>query len=686
MRKICTLACLAAIALTGTVFTACSSDNLEENSPNLVFDENGTAGVKPEFVISIPRSVVGTRMTNAVTQNQGTVAQFRGLDNIRLISFSEEPGTSSTKLSDILRLSAIDVLNSVGSLNYKVYADQFVPVGTTNFLFYAKAIDAAAEEPITTMDQKFHYGILNATGLTNEDFRSPSSITFSLEPINTTPDRQAGNAAGRNIVTLLTSLATTTASGVAAPNDKWSTTTHKTLAPLYKNFIAITTSSTKSVSILLSDLYNSLRRIQTEDPGYVMAQALLAKIDAAIAPGTSVISGTPLTLKSEYQGYPSSIGLPDGAARVRWNASGVNSNSFLDVTANYNLNNRITMLEYVYPAALWYYTSTPLKASAELESPEYPDAGNWEGVINGVYANASDVVNDNTQSVALQKQAEYGVGRVETKITMPSGIFYDAKGETVTTGSGYTLTGFLLGGQNSVDYLFTSKGNENMTIYDREMASDNITVKPDYTTTANQTLALETKSNQVIYAALELTNGGEAFMGADGIIPAGGTFYLTAKLDPTTASNYELGVLDKIVMQDHVTKLTVTIKNGSTVADRNGDGVPDEYVKDGDGNPIGVDTDGDGTVDPYDIDGDGTDDTFITDPDHGGPGWDTDGDGEVDRPVTPDEDGNYPDTPSVPEGLGTATNGVPDLSSPGIELGTSVNLEWQEGLILTPSI
>jgi hypothetical protein len=249
------------------------------------------------------------------------------------------------------------------------------------------------------------------------------------------------------------------------------------------------------------------------------------------------------------------------------------------------------------------------------------------------------------------------------------------------------LKGILLGGQCSAGFDFTSKGNENLTIYDREMASNTIVAKPSTTTgVGNQTLALETKGGQTIYCALELINGGDDFMGADGIIPAGGTFYMTAKLDPTTASNYAAGTLDKIIMQDHVTNVTITIKNGNTTVDRNNDGTPDVYVKDPDGKPTGVDTNGDGTPDDYDIDGDGNNDTFITDPDHGGPGWDTDGDGEVDIPVFPDKNGDYPDKPNVPGGLGNATNGVPDLSSPGIEIGTSVNLEWQEGLVINPEI
>ena len=247
-----------------------------------------------------------------------------------------------------------------------------------------------------------------------------------------------------------------------------------------------------------------------------------------------------------------------------------------------------------------------------------------------------------------------------------------------------------------MNYAFESTGNENFCIYDRVMSASNLTFKPGVpTTTPNHTLALETKTNQKIFAALELVNNGQAFKGADGTIPAGGVFYMTVSLDPTTATNYSAANLNKIIMKDHVTKLTVTIKKGSTFADRgiNGnppDGTPDKYVIDPvTGQPIGVDASGhnDGTVDPYDIDGDGTDDTFITDPAHGGPGWDTDIDGEVDIPVLPDPlTGKYPSSPTVPDGLGNATNGVPDLSSPGIELGTSVNLEWQEGLILNPSI
>ena len=190
MKKNLLNVCSAAIALAGVIgLASCSSK--DEVPANVVYDNNGTAGVKPEFVISIPRTVVnGTRMSNEVTQSEGTVAQFRGMDNIRLISFAGTPTASSTKLSDILGLSAITNLSAPGTVNYKVYADQFVPVGTKNFLFYGKAIDADVDQPITTMNDKFNYGYLTVKGLTDAEFNTPNDIVFSLEQINTSVDKQ----------------------------------------------------------------------------------------------------------------------------------------------------------------------------------------------------------------------------------------------------------------------------------------------------------------------------------------------------------------------------------------------------------------------------------------------------------------------------------------------------------------
>ena len=437
--------------------------------------------------------------------------------------------------------------------------------------------------------------------------------------------------------------------------------------------------SSNSLALILDKIYFGLEHVEASDPAYPLANQIRSLILGACNAGYEPIANTPVELNSDYSGYPGNIGLPDGAARCRWNASGLQANMFVDMTANYTLGFKVKPTDYCYPAALWYFVSTPVKTSNKIESENYTDQTSWNKVISDVYSPENNEVVTGTRSVALVDPVQYAVGRLETTVQMePGGIIYDGDGKAVDFGDGYTLKGLLLGGQNSVNYAFESTGNENFCIYDRVMSSSNLTFKPGGVATApNQTLALETKTNQKLFAALELVNNGQAFRGADGTIPAGGIFYMTVALDPTTATNYSEENLNKIIMKDHVTKLTVNIKRGSTTPDRNGDGVPDVYIIDPTtGLPTGVDADGDGQPDPYDIDNDGTPDTFITDPSHGGP-----------LPVLPNPlSGKYPNQPTIPDGLGNATNGVPDLSSPGIELGTSVNLEWQEGLNLTPNI
>ena len=680
---------IAGLSLSA-MFTACSSGRDAEEATNVVYNEEGKAGVRPEFVISLPRNVVGgTRMEGDIVQNLGTSDQFRGIDNIHLIPFSGVPVSGSTKLADIIRLSSINALEKPGSVNYKVYADQFVPVGTKNFLFYGKAVDRYVDEPVTSMNDKFKYGVLKYNGLTESEFSTAGSVNFSLEQINTSLEQQQDNAVGRAIIQLMSQLANVTVNG-DAPENAWSTTTHPVLAALYKNFIGTTVYSSNALALMLDKIYFGLDHVESTDPAYPLANKIRSMIQDACVSGYEPVANTPVQLKSDYSGYPANIGLPDGAARCRWNATGLQANMFVDMTANYTLGFKVKPTDYCYPAALWYHVSTPIRTSAKKESGNYSDQTSWDNVINTVYSETNDEVLTGTQSVALVEPVQYAVGRLDTKIQMESGgTIYDGDGQAVDFGDGYTLKGLLLGGQNSVNYAFESTGNENFCIYDRVMSASNLTFKPGTpTTTPNYTLALETKTNQKIFAALELVNNGQAFKGADGTIPAGGIFYMTVSLDPTTAGNYDANNLNKIIMKDHKTKLTVNIKKGSQTPDRNGDGVPDVYIFDPTtGLPTGVDADGDGVADPYDIDNDGTPDTFITDPAHGGPGWDTDGDGEVDLPVLPNPlTGKYPQSPTVPDGLGNATNGVPDLSSPGIELGTSVNLEWEEGLELTPSI
>lgn len=626
LTKISTFA--AAALLAGSAgFTSCTSDK-DELNPNVVV-ENGTVGVRPEFVISIPRSVVSTRMSADVTQSSGTYSQFRGLDKIRLVPFTTEPTTGTTKSADVMWLSSIGSLQKPGQLNYKRYASQFVPVGTKYFLLYAKAIDKVAEEDLTDMNDKFKYGVLTSANL-DDSFTTPSAVDIGLERIVEGESAITSNTTGQAILSLLTSIANSTDG-----TQTWATTTNATLKALYDDFITMRTYSSSRVAIILSQLYYAASHVDDADPAHNLSLVIRNNVKNAGKP----VSGAPMELKDQYKGFPTSAGLPDGAARMKWNATSKMFEYNRDPLAP-NLNAPEPTV-YSYPAALWYYVNTPIKASNDLELEDAEaGASSWNEVITNYYDGADSEVTDNTQSVALEKPAQYGVGRLQLNIKMGDNKFFDHKGKQVDLSAGWTLKGVLIGGQNSVGYDFTSKGNENITIYDRDVVSG-IVVKPNVTTTVTHTLALESKANQKVKIALELVNNGPAFVGKDGVIHTGATFYMTATLDPTTATNYSAGTLDKIFMQDHVTKVTITIKSGTKYTPGL---TPDEPDPDDPDNPPHSDTD----------------------------------------PDNPDPD---PDVPNpYDDGPGGGENGDPDLTSDTVELGTSVDLEWQEGLTLEPEI
>ena len=64
-------------------------------------------------------------------------------------------------------------------------------------------------------------------------------------------------------------------------------------------------------------------------------------------------------------------------------------------------------------------------------------------------------------------------------------------------------------------------------------------------------------------------------------------------------------------------------------------------------------------------------------------GWDINGDGKIDKEIDRNSDNTWPDTPTVPSGLATATYGIPDLTEPEVHrpLGLSVDLSWGQGMV-----
>ena len=214
--------------------------------------------------------------------------------------------------------------------------------------------------------------------------------------------------------------------------------------------------------------------------------------------------------------------LPDGAARVTFSGgafswAGTETHATqLGITA---LNN------YVYPASLWYFANSTLKTQTTQKLTAANDGTkDWATVLSSLYndATAGSEVTSTTRSVVMTDQAQYAVGRFDASVAaLNANPYYDKNGEEVDVTNGFTLKGVLVGGQKAVDWKFQPITTEpEYTVYDNALNSGTWTVVNGTASSSNYTLLLETAPATSVNVALEFTNNGGDFMGADGVIPA----------------------------------------------------------------------------------------------------------------------------------------------------------------------
>ena len=547
-------------------------------------------------------------MSDEVTQAQ-TSPTFRGIDNISLIPFEvsgEGVDNTASRNGDKNIVLPNATVNSLakdqitGTGNAHVYNDVSVPTGTNAFLFYGKAIDATAGTAITTSSDKFLYGTLKAEGLAAGVL---SGITFTPEPIAANPSTTVGD----KIAAYLTSIANAkTKEGKAwsAVKADASTGQGKALADLYANFITMTAGSSKNIQLAVQDLYTSLVGLKDQSGDN---QAIIKAVETAItASGYASESGGNLTFDTSLNGYPENNNLPDGAATVRWSDSDKKFTVQTDKSVLDDGTSIAAMSSYVYPANLWYFVNTKIKTDNAERNGDYVDGTSWENILKN-YSNDNASVQASTRSIALKKQIQYAVGRLDTKVTLASTL-KDHTGAVVTPSpDGFPVKSILVGGQKAVDWQFqamSADGATQYTIYDKNVPSGMAAKTED--PAVNHTLVLETIANQPAYMVVELENNtGKDFAGHNGdIIKAGANFYMVAKLDPTNnmgeVTQPGSVKLTKVFQQDYTTVANLTIMENS---DTNHD-----------------------------------------------------------------------------KGLGAAYNVIPDLRTPALSIGMSVDLNWQSGL------
>ncbi len=568
----------AALFATMLSFTACSSDNDLSS-----VEEEGNGVVKADFTISFPKQMSGvTRQSTAVVQGQ-TPPVFRGISGIELMPFTaakSDISTSSTIPSSI-NLAAGTVgrngasstqpntIDAEGTLyntsNSHLYTNIEIAIGTRAFMFYGKAIDAAA-----------------ATGSNSN--ATNGSLVKSVAPSGTTLD-----AISFSLTDITTATVDAQATAIAAylTNIAKANSGTETMLAYFPNFTNLKAGSYTSMKAVVQAVYTSLYK-NTDALSTAIKNVILAGYQPSgasaktitVAEKANTTTGE-LVFTSDYT-YPRNLFLPDGAAQINWNTT----DKKFDVVIASNVGLNISAInDYTYPAALYYYGLSDIWAVPASMSGLYNDTKSWADILKA-YTDRDDesaTVQSTTRSIAIRDEVQYAVGRLDVTVKSKSGAteLADNSGSTTkialgTNGEYFPIKGILVGNQKAVKYNFeTNTSATPKTIYDSQMP-EGATLYPGAPTATTHTLVLQTvdatsadDQNANVPIAIEFENAGNQIIVGKGneLIYPGTRFYLIGTLKPYLndtqkySTETSAAVIKKAFVQDFITTANFTVES-----------------------------------------------------------------------------------------------------------------------------
>ena len=445
------------------------------------------------------------RQSSSVVQTDGN---FRGLQDVRVIPFrtSSEVTINDSPLPSPVSVRAVDLVKVEGRYHYYI-KDCPLFWQTNRLLLYGRAVPEATSA---------ENGVMTATWA---DEPCPADITFGLPSIMTGSVHDDAQA----LADYLTAIATTPG---------WSTTTEPTLKALYENFTNAESGMAGSARNVTA--YVNLLKEQVATVSETLSDEIIARIN-----DNTCLSND----------YPGRLGLPDGAAVLRWNGS-----AFEVRTQTTTLDHITGIDRYVYPAELWYYVDSPIRPTdEEVAHTEYETT--WDALLNSHFKTRGEV-STKTKAVAVEYPMQYGVARLQVKLQTITGTLRDAKDHVVdyhnNPNTELPFTGIVVGGQHPVGFNFKPQlpksDADTRFIYDSRGISGN----------TQNTLVLQSYDGEKVPVALELENRtGKQIAGKDGIIYPNTRFYLIAEIDPAGQGTGDCA--GRVFTQDYTTTVNMRV-------------------------------------------------------------------------------------------------------------------------------
>ena len=496
------------------------------------------------FTFSSDRSGNQTRQASEVVDGSGRIVTIQ-----RIVPLIEEKPSSS--IFGSMQSTGVKTDNTTTpetKAKFFYYENCLLSRGVDHFLVYGQAADIIKNGVAT----KAHNGSL----ISNIPYpvQSISDISFAPEPIYTATTAPE-NGEAWSLANKLTQIA-----NVAYSGQKWSEeTTDKNLETLYKNFT---------------------------NHGYDLpgsAASVKAWIGALIAAAGTPADNTLLhAIKTEAETaynsinvssgsyYPNNIGLPDGAAVLRWtewkDENNVTHEGFKPQLQATTLDNINSVSRFAYPAALHFYVNSPIQTSNEPvkfdEKYEPSNITAWSQVLASY--TSGDRITSETQAVALRDPVQYAVAQLKVTVKANAELSDNTSPtpQSITVGtSSFPLTGIIVCGQREVGYDFAPKDNSDADvkfIYDSQVTSGSyLTTSGTQPTT---TLVLQSYDGENVNIILEFeNNSGVTFQCIDGKVYPNTRFYLIGEIDATTGTGTKPDGINRVFTKDYITEVNMQV-------------------------------------------------------------------------------------------------------------------------------
>ncbi|MBQ7419162.1 MAG: hypothetical protein IJV17_00310 [Prevotella sp.] len=482
-----------------------------------VSDDVSDTDTKDSYLLVLCVNATNQTMRQGSDVVQAEGQPFRGLQDVVAIPFYSNADISVDDAPLVKDVSS-GSLTRVENRYYYYLEDCPIPWGTNRLLVYGRAIPKETS-------------VVNGKVVTTLGTSPlPADITFSLSPFRDTYDVHDD---ARDLADYLTAIANT---------DGWSETSESALKALYLNFIKANSEdsgpylggSARVVKAYVKALREQLQTFSGDLPADI-----IANIDSTAEFNDCLDNG-----------YPSSLGLPDGAAVIRWTGT-----AFEVRTATTTLDNVNGIIRYTYPAELWYLTNSPIETSdADVAHSKYENADGWTSLLEGSFHDGGQV-GLHTKAIGVKEPLQYGVCRLQTVLETITGTIRDAKNMVVEYGgsaSNLPMTGVIIGGQHTVGFDF--KPIEPQSDVDARFIYDPVEGNP----ASVNTLVLQSYDNEKVPVILEFENKtGRQFYGRDGIIYPDTKFYLIAQLDP--AGKGTGAYANRVFTQDYTTTVNMKV-------------------------------------------------------------------------------------------------------------------------------